>query len=191
MVVASGQLRPIAGQPNRLPVPRAAREQAGILPHDIAVYRPSAGIRRKGREPAFGGTYRSVERVHDMTSMEHSHDRPGRAHLFFGVALLVFGMVMLVERLASIDFHVRDWPFFVIAFGIWKLIDRPASGRVSRSWRSGVWLLFVGGWGLVTELHLYGLDYDRSWPLVIVGAGLMLVWRSFDGPAACHRPQER
>jgi uncharacterized membrane protein HdeD (DUF308 family) len=127
-----------------------------------------------------------------MTSMEHSLDRPdGRAHLFFGVALIVFGVVMLVERLASIDFHVRDWPFFVIAFGIWKLIDPPASGRVSRSWRSGVWLLFVGGWGLVSELHLYGLDYDRSWPLMIVGAGLMLVWRSFEGPAACRRPQER
>ncbi len=32
------------------------------------------------------------------------------------------------------------------------------------------------------EMHLFGLDYGTSWPLMVVGAGLLIVWRAYDGP---------
>jgi hypothetical protein len=127
-----------------------------------------------------------------MTTMEDSQRAPrGGAHLLLGIALIVSGALLLVDRMAWMDVDVNYWPFFVIAFGIVRLIDPPRSGRVARSRRSGMWLLFIGGWGLVNEFHLYGLDYDTSWPLMVVGAGLMLMWRSFEGPGGCPQPRER
>jgi uncharacterized membrane protein HdeD (DUF308 family) len=104
--------------------------------------------------------------------MEQGENAPcGRTnrHLFFGLALIVFGALMLVERLSPVEFD-SGWPFFLIVFGIWKLIDPPPSGRVLRSRRFGVWLLFIGCWGLANSVHLFGLYYDTSWPLLVVGA---------------------
>lgn len=74
-----------------------------------------------------------------MTGMEQGQNAPcGRTnrHLFFGLALIVFGALMLVDRLSAVEFD-NGWPLFLIVFGIWKLIDPPASGRVLRSRRPG------------------------------------------------------
>ena len=128
-----------------------------------------------------------------MTAMEQSQPVPGgRAvrHLLFGVALVVLGALMLVDRLAIADLTISYWPFFVIAFGLVKLVDPGRSCPVPRSRRSGVWLLFVGCWGIVNELRLFGLGYETSWPLLVVGAGAMLIWRWYEGPDACARPRE-
>jgi hypothetical protein len=116
------------------------------------------------------------------------HDR-GDRRLFFGVALIVLGAIMFVDRMTPAEFD-NGWPFLLIVFGIWKLIDPPASRRGVRSRRFGAWLLFIGCWGLVNELRLFGLDYATSWPLIVAGLGLMMVWRSFAGASVC-RPQER
>jgi hypothetical protein len=125
-----------------------------------------------------------------MTGMEERPAPSGRTqrHLFFGLALIVFGALMLVDRLSSVEFD-SGWPFIPIVFGIWKLIDPPPSGQVMRSRRLGSWLLFIGCWGLANSVHLFGLSYDTSWPLLVVGAGLTLVWRSFEGPDMPRREE--
>jgi hypothetical protein len=120
----------------------------------------------------------------EMTGMEHSQDAPRRRtdrHLFFGIILIVFGTLLLVDRVLPVEFE-HGWPFFVIALGVWKLIDPPRSGCVARSRRLGSWLLFIGCWGLLSSVHAFGMRYDISWPVLVVGAGLILVWRSFEGP---------
>ncbi len=48
--------------------------------------------------------------------------------------------------------------------------------------RGGIWMIFIGIWGLLTEFQVFGLDYHTSWPLLIIGAGLKMVWRSLEGP---------
>lgn len=111
-------------------------------------------------------------------------------HLFFGLILVVSGTVMLVDRLTPFELGA-GWPLVFIVFGLWKLIAPRAPAGAARPRRFGAWLLFVGFWGLVNEMRLFGLDYDTSWPVMVVGVGLMLVWRSFDGPVACRRLQER
>ena len=120
----------------------------------------------------------------EMTGMEQRHDAPrGRTdrHLFFGVILIVFGALLLVDRVLPVEF-VHGWPVLLIALGVWKLIDPPRSGRVARSRRLGSWLLFIGCWGLLGSVHAFGMRYGAAWPVLVVGAGLMLVWRSFEGP---------
>ena len=43
-----------------------------------------------------------------------------------------------------------------------------------------VWLLFLGAWGLVNEHRLLGLHYGHSWPVLLIGAGALIVWRAMD-----------
>jgi hypothetical protein len=105
--------------------------------------------------------------------------------LLFGLVLIVVGVAFLFDRLAFVDLELRFWPFILIVLGAVKLLTASRPGRVSRSLRPGVWLLFIGLWLLVNENHLFGLDYETSWPLMIIGGGLMIVWRAFEGPGAC------
>ena len=57
------------------------------------------------------------------------------------------------------------WPLILIAMGVARLADTGAS-RDCKSPRSGAWLLYIGLWGLISEFHLFGLDYRTSWPLL-------------------------
>jgi hypothetical protein len=70
------------------------------------------------------------------------------------------------------------WPWVLILLGLARISVRRTEGRAGVS-RSGVWLIFIGGWGLASELRLGGLTYATSWPLLLIGAGGMIVWRSF------------
>lgn len=107
----------------------------------------------------------------------------------WGLVLVLLGAMLMFERFEA-EQAASYWPFVLILFGIVKIVDPPRSGRVTRSKRPGAWLLFIGLWGLVSEFRLFGLDYSSSWPVMIVGVGLMLVWRSFEGPDVCERRQK-
>jgi hypothetical protein len=52
-----------------------------------------------------------------------------------------------------------------------------------------MWMLLLGSWGLVNEFHVYGLHYQNSWPLLIVLAGLNMVWRSVEAPPGQNRDE--
>ena len=107
--------------------------------------------------------------------------------------LMAAGALLLVDRLNVAEIRVTSqlWPFFPIALGLVRIIDPPirGDGRVC-SRRSGVWLVLLGGWGLANEFHVYGFHYENSWPLLVVLAGLNMVWRSVDAPSK-PAPEER
>jgi hypothetical protein len=44
-------------------------------------------------------------------------------------------------------------------------------------------LTAVGVWGLISEARLFGFDYSTSWPLLIIAAGMIMVWRAFEDAA--------
>ena len=128
-----------------------------------------------------------------MATMEQRRVvRGGHAdcHLVFGIALVALGALMLVDRMAIVDVRISYWPFFVLAFAFVKLLNPPSTEQGLRSGRGAAWLLVIGCWGIVNEFHLFGLDYDTSWPLLVVAAGLMMVWRWYEGPDACGLPRE-
>lgn len=107
--------------------------------------------------------------------------------LFVGVALMVVGTAILLEQTAFHGADRRWWPFILLALGSLNILAVSRPGQARGAWRPGVWLLFVGLWGLATEYELFGLDYSMSWPLLIIGGGLMIVWSAFaggDGPSA-------
>ena len=99
----------------------------------------------------------------------------------FGVLIMAAGLLLLIQRhnLADVYLSSRLWPLFPLGLGLLRVIDPPqdSRGRV-RSRRSGAWLVFLGCWGLVNEFHMYGFRYENSWPLMVIFAGLSMVWRS-------------
>jgi LiaF transmembrane domain len=112
---------------------------------------------------------------------EHQIDR----HFVFGLVLILIGVMLALDRgwvLGSVSF----WPFILLLIAAVKLIDPPLSPPGIRSRRAGAWLLLLGAWGVVNEFHVLGFDYDSSWPLLIIGIGLMMVWRAFEPRAACR-----
>lgn len=126
-----------------------------------------------------------------MDNPERERQRSS-GHVFVGLVIVLVGLVMLAERTGLDGIHLSGhfWPFILIALGAVKSLDPGEHGGRRRSRRGGLWLMYVGGWGLVNEFHLFGLDYGSSWPLLIIGAGVGLVWRAFDHPGGCTRVRE-
>jgi hypothetical protein len=109
---------------------------------------------------------------------ENPHSSPGK--VVGGIIIIVVGLALLGDTAGFSDVHLSShlWPAILIVLGVMKLADseRRRGGR-RPSMRSGLWLIYLGCWGFVNELHLFGLDYHTSWPLLVVGAGFFIVWR--------------
>ncbi|MEA2164391.1 MAG: hypothetical protein QOK37_2518 [Thermoanaerobaculia bacterium] len=95
--------------------------------------------------------------------------------LFWGVLLIVGGTALLVQRLgvADLSWIMRTfWPLFIVAAGMSKLFHR-------RTIWSGLWLLAVGAWLQAVTLHVSGMTYSSSWPLLLVILGAGMIGRTF------------
>ena len=119
---------------------------------------------------------------------------PSHGRVLVGMLIIAAGLVMLADRMGVPGIHLsgRFWPLFLIALGVVRLVDPPPqrNGR-PRSRRTGAWFIYLGLWFLVNEFHIYGFDYQTSWPLLVVGAGVGMVWRAFENPCGgCRRVRE-
>jgi hypothetical protein len=127
-----------------------------------------------------------------METQAARQPQPGTGKVVAGVIVMIVGLSLLVDRL---DWDVRlsghFWPLILIVIGIARLADRSAACGARRSVRSGLWLVYVGLWGLINEFHLFGLNYGTSWPLLVIGAGVGMVWRALDEPRPRTHRQER
>lgn len=96
---------------------------------------------------------------------------------------------MLADRIGLGGLHLsgRYWPLIVVALGILRMGAPSRHGR-SSSTRTGAWLVYIGLWGLVSEFHMFGFDFRTSWPLLVVGAGVFIVWRAVESPAGGRGP---
>ena len=87
--------------------------------------------------------------------------------LFTGLVLIAAGVAFLT---GDFGHTIRTWwPMLMVLVGVPKLF------RLRTIW-SGVWLISVGVWLQLVQLHLYGMSYRNSWPLllIIIGAGVAL-----------------
>jgi len=119
-----------------------------------------------------------------MSRTDQKPDGPDRKRVLLGLAFILLGLCFMTYRLDlwEINLSRHVWPFVLLAIGLIKLIDPPLNKRQRRSHRGGMWLIYIGLWGLVSEYELFGLGYGNSWPLLIIGAGLNIVWGSFESP---------
>jgi LiaF transmembrane domain len=124
-----------------------------------------------------------------MDAPAQPEPRPSsRAQVTFGLVVMLLGALMLADRFdwSSVHLNVPVWPFFLIFLGLARLsgprIDR--RGRLGIN-RVGVWLMFVGVWGLFNEYRLLSVHYKHSWPLLVIGAGILVVWQALDPATTC------
>ena len=98
------------------------------------------------------------------------------AHVGVGLFLLAAGIALMLDKFEILNagpvWHY--WPIILIAIGLGRLLD----ARFSGEFRKAFWMLFIGCWLLVSELHLFGLDYHNSWPILLIGVGLGMLWKS-------------
>jgi hypothetical protein len=127
-----------------------------------------------------------------------NNEEPQEAHrgrVFAGLIIIAAGVMLLADRIGISGIHLsgRYWPLLLMAFGFVRLFDPPTrrNGRRRSRW-TGVWFIYLGLWGLVSEFHVLGLDYNSSWPLLIVGAGIGMVWRALEdtGNRQCRQTRE-
>jgi hypothetical protein len=108
-----------------------------------------------------------------------------RDRVIAGLLVMLVGTALLADRLDWAGFHlnVPIWPWVVLLLGLGRL-GRPrvdTSGRLFVN-RTGLWFIFLGVWGLVNEYRLFGLHYRQTWPLLLIGAGALIVWHAANPP---------
>ena len=107
----------------------------------------------------------------------------------WGLVAISVGAIVLVDRAGGHGLHLpeRGWPLIPLAFGLVRVAQWRSTGCPPR-W-TGLWMVFVGVWGLLTEMHVFGLDYSNSWPLLVMGFGGLLIAGS--GPGGHCAPNRR
>jgi hypothetical protein len=133
-----------------------------------------------------------METAKQMTTEPAPVRRPRFGQVLVGLALMLVGLGFLMHRLDVWHVHLsaRFWPLILLVIGAAKFLDGPVENRDGRSRRGGMWLIYIGVWGLISEFELFGLSYDTSWPLLVIALGLNIVWRAVEETRA-RTPREQ
>jgi hypothetical protein len=107
--------------------------------------------------------------------MEYEKRHP-YSHIGVGVFLLIVGVALLLDNFDILNARPiwHYWPVILIVIGLGRLMDAEEVWE----YRKAFWLLFLGSWFLVSQLHLFGLDYHNSWPILLIGIGMGMIWKS-------------
>jgi hypothetical protein len=123
-----------------------------------------------------------------MTAQPTPHAQQPNRHIHVGVAMIVVGAALfMTQRLPwDINWWSSWWAIALFLLGLVRLFV-PAEGESPRASRHlAAWLMTIGAWGFVSAAELFGLNYLRSWPLLIIGVGLNIAWEAIDRPDTPH-----
>ena len=118
--------------------------------------------------------------------------QPATSRIVAGLIVMIVGLVLMADRLdTAVRFPGHFWPLILVVMGAARLADSATSAEGRRNIRSGTWPLLIGLWGLINEFHVFHLDYGSSWPLLVIGAGVGIVWRALDSQRSPANRQEQ
>jgi hypothetical protein len=94
-----------------------------------------------------------------------------------GVILVAIGSIILLDHMGIIasDRLWRFWPVILVVVGAVKFFQE--SNRAF-----GAVLMVIGGIFLSSNLGFTRLNWDDLWPLVLIAAGVGLIWSRFELP---------
>ena len=96
--------------------------------------------------------------------------------IVLGLGIILIGILFLLGNMDIIDSHdyVRYWPVIIMIVGITYIIQcQHGPGRI---W--GVILTFIGTAMLLDRLYFINFNLWNYWPLILVGAGIMMILRA-------------
>jgi len=100
-----------------------------------------------------------------------------RKQVLWGLALIVLGSVVLLDRMGHIDAQ-EYWhyaPLLLVVVGVSQTIGYPSP----REFGNGLWTAFTGLWLFAVLENAFGLTFRNSWPLFILMWGVKLVLDPF------------
>jgi hypothetical protein len=118
-----------------------------------------------------------------MCSPIPSRINTGRVTL--GVVVLTLGALTLLERAEYFDFDaMRLFPGLVlVGMGLVRMVagrHDPEAHRGPNAIVHGLWLMTIGVWLILNLLHLFGLTFRTSWPLLLIAGGAFIVARAWE-----------
>lgn len=108
-----------------------------------------------------------------------------RGSLIVGLILVAVGIVFLLDNFDVITIGepiARFWPVLVIALGLVRAVQAETPSERRR----GFFWTFIGLWLLVSVLHMFGLDFHNSWPILLIGLGINSIWRAVNPQPECR-----
>jgi hypothetical protein len=108
----------------------------------------------------------------EMDDFDGPHVYSGR--LMIGAAIMALGVVSLLARLNIFSPRIFALyvPLFLIVFGMIRIIWPSRPGRQA----GGLWIALAGGLLLFDQLDIMKLN--ESWPIIVIMAGLTLVFKA-------------
>jgi hypothetical protein len=104
-------------------------------------------------------------------------DSGSNSAVLSGTALIVFGGLLLLSQMGIIHNWFNFWATVFIFVGVLNAFQ---------SERSRPWGILLIAAGVLIELHQLGfvnLRIETYWPILIIAAGGVMVWRAFQQPA--------
>ena len=107
--------------------------------------------------------------------MEQTHMYTNGGRLGIGIVLILLGALFLAHNLDIIyvDHIGRYWPVVFIVIGLVKLLG----GGANPQHGSGLGWIFLGAWLFISLNGIWGFDFHNSWPILIIGWGVSMLWR--------------
>ena len=93
-----------------------------------------------------------------------------------GGALILVGVLLLLDQMNIIIFDFWALVFFVV--GLLKVLQ--SGNSTGRLW--GILFMAAGAGFEVEHLGRLRLHLDRTWPVFVIAAGLILIWRAYQQP---------
>jgi len=93
-------------------------------------------------------------------------------NIIWGVFLITIGVLLLLERMGGLKLPTGSlWPLVLFALAVSSAVR----GRIV----STILFTMLGTIFLGVTFNWFGLSYHKSWPLLMVAAGTVMVVRSF------------
>ena len=100
--------------------------------------------------------------------------------IIWGVFLIVLGALLLLERFGHLHVPAGSlWPMILFVVGVAELAERRYSAAAL--------FMFLGVAFLACTLGWFGMNYEKSWPLLMVAAGFGMVVRALTGVGSRRR----
>jgi hypothetical protein len=112
-----------------------------------------------------------------------------RNQVLWGLLIAGIGVALLLDQMDVLYFeHLwHYWPLVLVLAGLNKVIGYPSV----RDFTSGLWAMFIGVWLFANFEHIAGLDFQNSWPYVVIFAGVTMVLKPFIGARFAANPPAR
>ncbi len=103
------------------------------------------------------------------------HNNPV-GQIILGVAVIAIGFLFLLDNMGwfDLDYSIQFWPVILILAGVLKI----SQSRMGNGSVAGVLLVLAGGLLLLKGMGLVHLSWRMLAPLLMIGAGLLVVFRS-------------